>query len=99
MAEAAAIEGEGEGPHYRLKRHWTRRLLTELAALLLGLALLLAVGLAILDTAPGHRWIADRIAGIETSSGLRFRVGRIEGSIFGESRLKNVSILDQHGTF
>ena len=100
MAEAAiAEEEEGDRPPYRLKRNWTRRLLTELLTLLLGLAFLLAVGLAILDTAPGHRWIADRLAGIETSSGLRFRIGRIEGTIFGQSKLKNVEILDQKGTF
>jgi translocation and assembly module TamB len=99
MAEAAAVESGGDRPPYRLKPDWPRRLLRELLALLLGLAFLLAIGLAILDTAPGHRWIVDRIAGIETSSGLRFRVGRIEGSVFGESKLRNVVILDQHGAF
>jgi translocation and assembly module TamB len=98
MAEAAVVEGGG-GPPYRLKRDWPRRLLRELLALLLGLAFLLALGLAVLDTAPGHRWVVDRIAGIETSSGLRFRIGRIDGSLFGESKLKNIAILDQHGTF
>lgn len=99
MTEAAVLEGGDDRPPYRLKRDWPRRLLREFLALLLGLAFLLAVGLAVLDTAPGHRWIVDRIAGIETSSGLKFRIGRIEGSIFGESKLKNVAILDQHGTF
>ena len=99
MAEAAVVEGGGERPPYRLKPNWPRRLLRELLALLLGLAFLLAIGLAILDTAPGHRWVVDRIAGIETSSGLRFRIGRIDGSLFGETKLKNVAILDQHGTF
>jgi translocation and assembly module TamB len=98
MAEAAVVEGGG-GPPYRLKPDWPRRLLRELLALLLGLAFLLALGLAVLDTAPGHRWVVDRIAGIETSSGLRFRIGRIDGSLFGESKLKNIAILDQHGTF
>ena len=95
MAEAAVVESGGDRPPYRLKPDWPRRLLRELLALLLGLAFLLAIGLAILDTAPGHRWIVDRIAGIETSSGLRFRVGRIKGSVFGESKLRNVVILDQ----
>jgi translocation and assembly module TamB len=99
MAEAATAERDDDPPPYRLKPDWPRRLLREFIALLLGLAFLLAIGLAILDTAPGHRWIADRIAGIETSSGLRFRIGRIEGSIFGESRLKDVAIFDQQGVF
>jgi translocation and assembly module TamB len=99
MAEAAVVESGGGRPPYRLKPNWPRRLLQELIALLLGLALILAVGLFILDTAPGHRWVVDRLAQVETSSGLRFKIGRIEGSIFGESKLKNVAILDQSGTF
>ncbi|HEU4810358.1 MAG TPA: translocation/assembly module TamB, partial [Sphingomicrobium sp.] len=97
--ELALAEGKGERPPYRLKPDWVRRLVQELLALFLGLALLLAIGLFILDTAPGHRWIVDRLAQVETSSGLKFRIGRIEGSIFGQSRLKNVAILDQSGTF
>jgi translocation and assembly module TamB len=99
MAEIAASEEKRERPPYRFKPDWPQRLLRELLALLLGLAFLLAVALTILDTAPGHRWIVDQIAKIETSSGLKFRIGRIEGSIFGESKLKNVAILDQHGVF
>ncbi len=99
MAEVAVPQEGRERPPYRFKQDWPRRLLRELVALLLGLAFLLAVALAILDTAPGHRWIVDRIEKIETSSGLRFRIGRIEGSVFGESKLKNVAILDSQGTF
>ena len=99
MAEVALDERRPERPPYRLKPNWPRRLLRELLALLLGIVVLIAVALVILDTAPGHRWIADRIGQIETASGLRFRIGRIEGSVFGESRLKNVSILDRNGVF
>ena len=88
-----------ERPQYRLKRNWGRRLLQELLALLLALVLLLVIGLVLLDTAPGHRFIVDRIAQVETSTGLKFRVGRIEGSIFGKSRLKNVAVMDPNGVF
>src|SRR6187551_1585365 len=99
MADAVVVETGGERPPYRLKRNWGRRLAQEFLALLLGLALLLAIGLFILDTAPGHRWVVDRLQQVETASGLKFRIGRIEGSIFGESKLKNVAILDKDGTF
>ena len=99
MAEAAVTQESGGRPPYRLKPDWPRRLAKELLALVLGLLVLLAAGLAVLDTAPGHRWIVDRIAGIETSSGLKFRIGRIDGSIFGKSRLRNVAVLDQKGVF
>ena len=48
-------------------------------------------GLILLDTAPGHRFIVDRLAQFETASGLKVRVARIEGSIYGETRLKGVA--------
>ncbi len=49
-------------------------------------------GCVLLDTAPGHRFIVDRIGAVRDRFGLRFRIGRIDGSIFGESRLKNVAV-------
>ena len=82
-----------------VRKHWSRRLLNELLALLLVLLLLLVGGLVLLDTAPGHRWLADRIATIETTSGLKIEIGRIEGSVFGNSHLKNVRVSDQKGVF
>ena len=99
MAQAVVAEERPKRPHYRLKRDWPRRLAGELLALFLGLLALLAVGLVVLDSAPGHRWIVDQIAKIETVSGLKFRIGRIEGSIFGQSTLRNVEILDAKGVF
>lgn len=71
----------------------------ELLTLLLALLALAAIGLVLLDTAPGHRFIVDRVGQIETASGLRFRIGRIDGSIFGATRLKNVAVLDRKGIF
>src|SRR5688500_16243119 len=83
----------------RLRQDWPRRLAQELLVLFVSLLILLAVGIVLLDTAPGHRFIADRIARIETASGLNIRIGRIEGSIFGQSELKNVRVSDTKGVF
>ena len=83
----------------KLRKHWSRRLLNEFLALLLALLLLLGVGLVLIDSAPGHRWLVNRIAGIETASGLKIEIGRIDGSVFGNSRLKNVRVSDQKGVF
>nr|WP_277622672.1 translocation/assembly module TamB [Sphingomonas telluris] len=82
-----------------MRRNWGRRLAIELLSLFLGLLVLAGIGLILLDTAPGHRFIVDRISKIETASGLRFRIGRIDGSIFGATRLKNVAVLDKQGVF
>ena len=99
MAEIAAADEAPTRRQVRARRHWSQRLARELATLMVALALLLSIGLVLLDTAPGHRWLVDRLQEIETKSGLRFRIGRIEGSIFGESRLRNVQILDRQGAF
>ena len=74
MANDAAVDDSGSGGEVRkvrLKRHWGRRLATELAALLLALLLLVGLALVALDTAPGHRWLTDRIANLEIKSGLK----------------------------
>ena len=98
MNDAVAIDRTPER-RWRPRPDWPRRLLNEIIVLLLALAVLLAVGLVLLATAPGHRVSVDRIAQSETASGLKFKIGRIEGSIFGESLLKNVEIADQQGVF
>ena len=94
-----ARTGEPLEPRRRLRKDWGRRLLNELFALFVALLFLLAGLLVLLDSAPGHRWIVDRIGGIETASGLRIRIGRIDGSIFGKSQLKNVTVADGGGVF
>jgi translocation and assembly module TamB len=95
----AALVAEGSPPPGRLSRDWPRRLLNELFALFIALLFLFAGALVLLDTAPGHRFIVDRIARLETASGLRIHIGRIDGSIFGKSQLRNVSVSDTRGVF
>ena len=63
---------------------------------LFGLA---ALALLALDTPFGHRFIADRIAAFTPPSGLRIAIGRIEGSIYGQARLRDVSLADPQGVF
>ena len=74
----------------RQRRSWPRRLASELAALILALFLIAGVGVILLDSAPGHRFIVDRVGKIETATGLRIQIARIDGSIFGKTRLRGV---------
>jgi len=99
MAESVATPDGGLGKRLVLPRHWAKRLATELLVLLLVFLALAVGGLILLDTAPGHRFIVDRIGQVETATGLRIRVARIEGSIYGEARLKGVAISDPQGVF
>src|SRR6478672_6559161 len=94
------IDTRTEEPRRRRLRHdWPRRLLNELLALFIALLFLLACLLVLLDSAPGHRFIVDQLSRMETQSGLKIRIGRIDGSIFGESQLRNVTVADGRGVF
>ncbi|WP_343528911.1 translocation/assembly module TamB domain-containing protein [Sphingomonas sp.] len=65
-----------------------------MVATLLGVV---AAALLIVDTPIGHRWVADRIAGVRTDTGLRFSVGRIEGSLYSDMRLVDLRVYDLDG--
>jgi translocation and assembly module TamB len=99
MAETAAVSEGSPPPLRRLRPDWKWRLLNELFAAFVALLFLLAGALVLLDSAPGHRFIIDRLSRFETASGLRIRIGRIDGSIFGKSQLRNVAVADQNGIF
>src|SRR5258708_26429648 len=98
MAEGI-VRAEGAAERRWLRSDWPRRLLNELLALFIALLVLLAVGLVLVDAGPGHRFIIDRLGRFETASGLKIRIGRIDGSVFGKSQLRNVSVADSRGTF
>ena len=98
MAEAVAERADAE-PKIRLRRDWRLRLLDELFALFVAFLFLLAALLVLFDSAPGHRFIVDQLGNFSTASGLRIHIGRIDGSIFGKSELRNVTVADQRGVF
>jgi translocation and assembly module TamB len=77
----------------RRRRRWLRWLFAVPVVALL----VLLLGLWALDTGPGHRFLADRIAALAPQSGLRIQVGRIEGSIYGRARLRDVRVFDPQG--
>ncbi len=51
------------------------------------------------DTSIGHRFIADQIEALAPASGLRIKVGRIEGSIYGATRVRDLRLSDTKGVF
>ncbi|MBL4897061.1 MAG: translocation/assembly module TamB domain-containing protein [Erythrobacter sp.] len=64
-----------------------------------GLVLLVAALLLGLNTGPGKRFVADQIAALEFENGMEIGVGRIEGSLYGEMILHDVSLSDPKGVF
>ena len=69
------------------------------AALPLALLAVLALAVAVLDSAIGHRLLADALFGSESEAGLRLKVGRIDGSLFSELVLSDIAVRDLDGTF
>jgi translocation and assembly module TamB len=75
------------------------RVLLWLGGAILGLALLAVLLVLALDTQPGRRFVADRIAGYTMANGINMRVGRIDGSLYGAMVLRDVKVRDQRGVF
>ena len=79
--------------------NWPLRIAKWAAGVLLTLAALLAIGVYLLDTGPGHRFVSDQIERLEFQSGLKIKVSRIDGSIYGAMVLHDLSVSDQKGEF
>lgn len=84
-----------EAPPLRRRRPiW--RAFAWAAALILGLSAVVMIGV---DSDPGHRLIVDRLAALRTPTGLRIRIGRIDGSIWHRMVLRDVRLDDPKGRF
>jgi len=64
-----------------------------------GLILLAVLAVFALDTGPGRRFVADQIAAYEMESGMRFQVGRLDGSLYGNLVIRDLQISDPKGVF
>jgi translocation and assembly module TamB len=81
------------------RRHPAATVARWAGAILAGIVLLLGAFLLWLNTDSGRRFLVRQINAFETVSGLQVRVGRIEGSVFGELRLRDLSLADPRGIF
>ncbi len=64
------------------------------------LLIVIAVGGYIwLDTKSGHRFIANNIATFELENGIKIKPARIEGSIYDDMRLVDLTFSDAKGAF
>lgn len=95
-ADAKLPSGEEQRsvPRRRPKR-WVRAVVLAL----LGLAVAMVALVMALDTGPGRRFLAEQLAGYELKSGLKLRVERIDGSIYGKAVLRGVQVYDTRRVF
>src|SRR5919112_3876396 len=66
---------------------------------LIGIILLIILFFVWLNSSLGHRYVVKQINELETASGLDIDVGRIDGSLFGELTLHDLTLKDPKGTF
>ncbi|TPG43237.1 hypothetical protein EAH79_05430 [Sphingomonas koreensis] len=76
-----------------------QRILKWLLIAVIAIIVLAGLIVAGLNTGPGRRFVADRLAGYTLASGLNVSVGRIDGSIYGAMVLKDVRVRDTKGVF
>ncbi|WP_423141884.1 translocation/assembly module TamB domain-containing protein [Parablastomonas sp. CN1-191] len=89
-----AETAQGVPPRVRQRR--LGRWLTGALAALIGVLIL---GVALLNSPVGHRFVAGRIAAYAPASGLRITVGSIDGSLYGKATLHDVVLFDKRGAF
>ena len=63
------------------------------------IVLLVAAILVGINTGPGRSFIARKIGGFSTESGIAFHVDRIDGSIYGRMTLVGLEVRDTKGAF
>ena len=73
------------------------RLLRWFAVAVTALAALVAVTALVLDSDLGHRFVADRVNALAPANGLRFHIGRIDGSLYGKATLVDFRLSDPDG--
>ena len=64
-----------------------------------GILALILVTIFALDKPPGRRFLIDRIEAMEPANGLRIRIGRIDGSIYGRMTISDLRLYDPEGLF
>lgn len=90
---------EEEQPKPVRHRAWDGRWQRWLAGLIAALLLIVVGTLTWLDTAAGHRFLVARIERIESRSGLRIHIDRIDGSIYRRAVLHGLTLGDPEGVF
>ena len=81
------------------QRNWGRIALRWVVGALLAVVLLLTAVFIFVQTDAGRQFAARQVSGMTFANGLRIEVGRVEGSLFGKTRLIDVVAYDTKGRF
>ncbi len=76
-----------------------RRVALWLAGIMAALVVLVTLVVMGIDTDTGKAFLLRQLAGYKSESGMSYRVGRIDGSIYGRMTLHDVEVRDLNGVF
>lgn len=93
---AAADQPEQPQP---VGRGLLRGIVRRAAILLVAAVVFALAALVVLDSPLGHRLVANRVAALALQSGLRIEIGRIDGSLYAASTLRDIRVSDPEGVF
>ncbi|WP_114520560.1 translocation/assembly module TamB domain-containing protein [Altererythrobacter sp. ZODW24] len=97
MSDDAVTDTPEEAPSARPSAG--RRVGKWLLRIAVAVAIVIAAGVAVLNSPIGQRFITDQIAKVAPASGLKIKIGRIEGDLYGEAVLHDVVLSDPKGKF
>ncbi|QJB70175.1 translocation/assembly module TamB domain-containing protein [Parasphingorhabdus halotolerans] len=78
---------------------WPRKIFMGLGGLLALIVLIVVGGYIWLDTNSGHRFIEKQVEALELENGMQIGIGKIEGSIYDEMQVVDLTISDPKGVF
>jgi len=97
--DSVAIPAEEQAVTRPARASWLRRIAIGLAVLIGTIAALLAIAYVWLDSNSGKRFVARQIEGFEFENGMSIGIGAIEGSLYGEMRIRELTLRDPKGVF
>lgn len=63
------------------------------------LLIMVVIALTVLNSPIGHRFVVDQIQRLQPENGLKIRIGRIEGSLYGQLYIRDLVLSDPKGVF
>ncbi len=97
MSEAASYEQDAVDD--RIGWSWPKRFAIGAAGLLVLLLVLVFITLAALNTSSGRDFVKDQIEAIEFENGLRINIGSLEGSLYSDLIVRDLTLSDPQGIF
>jgi len=82
-----------------LHRSLPMRILKWLAIAVAAVLTFAVIAVFALNTGPGRRFLVYKFSGYQTASGMKFEVGGLDGSLYGNLVIRDLKISDPKGVF